>query len=480
MKHLHIIPLLIFGLLLGTLCFSSSTFATEKSAAAYILEANDPFMGDYSAMKKKRFIRFLVPYSRTFFFFDGATPKGLSYENVQEFEKYLNKREKTGTLKFHAIIIPTAREDLFVNLAKGLGDVAVGNITITKTRDILVDFSAPFATGVKEVLVTSKEHAAVENLETLAGKKVHVRKSSSYYEHLKQFNFSLAQKNKPEIVIETVDDHLEDEDLLEMINAGLLDRTIVDQHKASFWAKILDNITIHENAYTNDDGQIAWAFRENSPELKKVIDEYVKTNKKGTLMGNILLNRYLKNTKYITNSLQSKNIEKYNGLVPYFTRYGQKYNLDHLFLAAVAYQESRLDQATVSHVGAIGVMQILPSTAQDKNVGIPEIDKVDKNIQAGTKYLRFLADRYFPASEDIDAFNSTLFAIASYNAGPAKVARLRKEAAKEGLDPNKWFHNVEIIAAKRIGRETVQYVSNILKYYVGYTLLEDKMTQDKQ
>jgi len=394
---------------------------------------------------------------------------------VQQFEKYINEREKKSTVKIYAIIIPTAREELFANLAKGLGDIAIGNITITDKRQKLVDFSTPFGKGIKEVLVTSKDHPAVENLEELSGKRVYLRKSSSYFEHLKNFNNSLATKNTSDIIIETVNDNLEDEDLLEMINTGMIGRTIIDHHKANFWVKILDNIKIHENAYTKDNGQIAWAFRKNSPELKKVIDGFAKKYKKGTLMGNILFNRYLKDTKYITNSLQSKDIKKYRSLLPHFERFGQQYNFDHLFLAAVGYQESRLDQDRVSHVGAIGVMQMLPTTASDKNVGIPDINKVERNIQAGAKYLRFLADRYFPASEEIDTFNRKLFAIASYNAGPAKIASLRREAAKEGLDPNKWFHNVEIIVAKRIGRETVQYVSNILKYYVGYVMLEQKM-----
>jgi membrane-bound lytic murein transglycosylase MltF len=120
-------------------------------------------------------------------------------------------------------------------------------------------------------------------------------------------------------------------------------------------------------------------------------------------------------------------------------------------------------------------MQMLPSTARDKNVGIPNIEKMDPNIHAGAKYLRFLADRYFPVENGMDAFNSAFFTFAAYNAGPARITKLRNEAEKKGLDPNIWFNNVEIIAAKRIGRETVQYVSNILKYYVAYKFLEEKL-----
>jgi membrane-bound lytic murein transglycosylase MltF len=141
--------------------------------------------------------------------------------------------------------------------------------------------------------------------------------------------------------------------------------------------------------------------------------------------------------------------------------------------AALAYQESQLDHDKKSHVGAIGIMQLLPTTAADKNVGIADIAELESNIHAGHKYLRFLQDRYFsdPAISTLDRY---LFTFAAYNAGPAKVAKIRTEAEAEGLDPNVWFQNVEIIAAKRIGRETVQYVSNIYKYYITYKMAQIK------
>ena len=145
-------------------------------------------------------------------------------------------------------------------------------------------------------------------------------------------------------------------------------------------------------------------------------------------------------------------------------------------VAAQGYQESGLDQSARSGAGAIGIMQLLPSTAADPNVGIPDIEEIDNNIHAGTKYLRFVRDRYFddPA---VDDFNATLLTFAAYNAGPARVRQLRAEAAEVGLDPNIWFDNVEVIAAKRIGRETVQYVSNITKYYVAYRLIVNQLVE---
>ena len=133
-----------------------------------------------------------------------------------------------------------------------------------------------------------------------------------------------------------------------------------------------------------------------------------------------------------------------------------------------------------SPAGAVGIMQIKPSTAADRNVGIDDVSTAENNIHAGAKYMRFLADRYFddPAISNIDRW---IFTLAAYNAGPARVRNLRREATEKGYDPNVWFDNVEIIAGRRIGRETVTYVSNIYRYYVSYQLVEsrDNVTMDR-
>ena len=205
-----------------------------------------------------------------------------------------------------------------------------------------------------------------------------------------------------------------------------------------------------------------------------MMDAFMKSHKKGTLMGNILFKRYLQNTQWVRNSLNEKEFEKFKKTTTLFEKYSNNYDFDWLLVAALAYQESRIDQSKRSPAGAVGVMQILPSTAADPNVNIPDIEKLENNIHAGIKYLRFLNNRYFE-KEPMDDKNKILFSFASYNAGPAKITRLRTEARKAGLDPNIWFRNVEIIAARRIGRETVQYVSNIYKYFTAYRLIINKL-----
>jgi membrane-bound lytic murein transglycosylase MltF len=110
---------------------------------------------------------------------------------------------------------------------------------------------------------------------------------------------------------------------------------------------------------------------------------------------------------------------------------------------------------------------------------VGDITRMEANIHAGVKYIRFMMDTYF-AKEPMDPLNKGLFAFAAYNAGPNRIKQLRSEAAKRGLNPNLWFNHVERIASERIGRETVTYVSNIYKYYIAYRLAMEELEQRKQ
>ncbi|MBT8367548.1 MAG: transglycosylase SLT domain-containing protein, partial [Deltaproteobacteria bacterium] len=314
----------------------------------------------------------------------------------------------------------------------------------------------------------------VVSVDDLAGKEIHVRQSSSYYESLVQLNGSFKTAGKKPLKLMLADENFEDEDLLEMVNAGLIPMIVMDNHKARFWQQIFDQITVQPDIAVRTAGEIAWAFRKNSPLLQALVNEFVKDHKKGTLMGNMLLKRYLRNTKYVKNAVSEQELKKFESMVKIFRTYADQYNFDYLMIAAQAYQESGLDHSKRSKAGAIGVMQVLPSTAADPNVGIADIEKLEPNIHAGTKYLRFIINRYFkdPSMDDV---NRMLFAFAAYNAGPARINGLRKKAAKMGLDPNVWFNNAEIAAATTIGRETVQYVSNIYKYYIAYRMIADQM-----
>jgi membrane-bound lytic murein transglycosylase MltF len=420
----------------------------------------------------------LVTYSKTFYFLDRGQQRGITYDLIEEFEKYINQKIESKTLKINIVYIPVKRDELIPSLVKGLGDIAVANLTITPERQKQVDFSNPLLTGVQELLLTGPAAPSLIDLDDLAGKEIHVRKSSSYYESLVQLNASLKKNGKKPIKLIPADDSLEDEDLLEMVNAGIIPMIVTDSHKAQFWAQIFDKIKINSEITFRTGGEIAWAIRKNSPKLKTVINDFVEGHKEGTMIGNMLFKRYLKDTSYVKNSLSNKELKKFEAMVQLFKKYADRYDFDHLMITAQAYQESGLDHSKRSPAGAIGVMQLLPTTAADPNVNIADIEKLENNIHAGTKYLRFIINQYYK-DEPMDNLNKLLFAFASYNAGPAKVNKLRKETAAMGLNPNVWFNNAEIAAANVIGRETVQYVSNIYKYYIAYRMVKEQ-TERKQ
>ncbi len=472
--------LVVVVLLCAMLSVASTVSATEKKTRLQGPRTHKKqWLGDFDEMAKERTIRALVVYSKTFYFLDRWRQHGITYDALKEFEKFVNKRLKTKTLKVKVIFIPVSRDELIPYLVKGLGDIAAANLTITTERRKQVDFSNPLMSDVKELLVSGPAAPPINSIEDLAGKEIHVRRSSSYYESLIQLNTSFKQTGKSKMKLVFADETFEDEDLLEMVNAGLIPMIVMDSHKAKFWAQIFDNIKVHPDITVRTGGEIAWVFRKNSPKLKAVVNEFVKAHKKGTMLGNILFKRYLKNNKYVKNSVSEQELKKFNSMVQLFRKYAGKYDFNYLMIVALAYQESGLDHSRRSHLGAVGVMQLLPTTAADPNVNIADIEKLENNIHAGTKYLRFIIDRYYKDAP-MDNVNKLLFSFASYNAGPARVRELRKKADAIGLDPNVWFHNVEIAAAKSIGRETVQYVSNIYKYYIAYRKVVAQTQKKKQ
>ena len=427
--------------------------------------------GDLDQMVKRRQIRVLVVYSKTFYFLDRGQQRGTTYDTMRAFEDDLNRRLRTGHLKVQVLFIPVSRDELIPGLVDGRGDIAAANLTITPERRQQVDFSDPLITGVDEVVVTGPTSPAIGSAQDLSGQEVFVRKSSSYYESLGKLNAELQKAGKPAVRLKLAPEALEDEDLLEMVNAGLVKLVVVDSHKAEFWAQIFPKLRLHPEAALRTDGDIAWAFRKGSPKLRAAVNRFVATHKRGTSFGNQVFNRYLRSTKFVKSALDPEEVAKYERTVALFRKYGEQYEFDWLMLTAQGYQESQLDNARRSRAGAVGVMQVLPKTGKEMQVG--DVHQLDPNIHAGTKYLRFMTDRYFQDAP-MDPVDKTLFAFASYNAGPAKIARLRKEAKGAGLNPNVWFNNVERVASLRIGRETVTYVSNIFKYYVAYRLLEDE------
>jgi len=428
-----------------------------------------PWDGGRDGMVARRLIRVLVVPTRTQYWIHDGRPLGIEYERMRAFEKWFNRRYKTDHrhLHVHVVYIPTRRDDLIPGLIEGRGDIAIGMLTSTAERLEEVDFAGPFLRDVDELPVTRDDTATFRSTDDLAGREFVVRQSSSYWSHLVALNQRLTAAGRRPVRLRAATETLTDDDLLEMVSAGLVDGTVVDDYAARLWGGVFGNLRLHEQAPVNTGGQLGWLIRRNSPRLAADISEFARSHGPGTLFGNSVMNKYTKEGKFLDASLGDDGMTRFRGTFPTFRKYGERYSIDPLLLVAQGYQESRLRQSARSHRGAIGVMQLMPATGRAMGVG--DISALDDNVHAGAKYVRSLTDLYF-SDPGISELDRTLFAFAAYNAGPSRIRRIRSMAQRRGLDPDVWFNNVELIAAEQIGPETVNYVANIYKYYVAYTL----------
>jgi membrane-bound lytic murein transglycosylase MltF len=453
---------------------------SAESAANVLLEhAHEPWKGGLDGILERGFLRAATANSPLFFLRDGMHETGFAVEIARELEAYLDKTYPKKGRRMNVVLMPLARDAILPAVREGRADFAFGNLTITPERSESVAFTRPTWKNVSELVVSGPAAPGIESLDDLAATGLHLRPSSSYFEHVSTLNQARDAAGKLVIPVESMDEHLEDYDLLEMVQAGILPAIIVDSHKAAILARVFDNITVHEDLSVNEGGEIAWAVRKDNPKLLSALNGFVGQVRKGSLLGNILIKRYLGDQDWIDNVQSEDALGRYKESLGFIQKYAGQYEFDWLMIVAQGFQESKLDQSKRSKAGAIGIMQVMPATANDRVVGIPDIENAESNVHAGVKYLRFLRKRYFDGTE-IAPLDRVLFAFAAYNAGPGGIRKARKRASKMGLDPNRWFDNVEIAAARSISREPVIYVRNIYKYYVAYQLLETaRATQEK-
>jgi membrane-bound lytic murein transglycosylase MltF len=438
------------------------------------LVMDKPFTGDFDELVKRRAIRVGVTFNRTHYFIDQGQERGLTYESLKSFENDLNTDLKTGNLKVHVVIVPMSRDQLQPALAGGKIDMVAAMVTVRPELEAIAAFSEPTRTNVSQVVVTGPGAPSIATVDDLAGQAVFVRKASAYYDTVVKLNEQLKARGKPLVIVDEAPDVLEDDDILEMVNAGLAPITVVDDYLAEFWSQVFTGITVHKDVAVRTGGRLAVAFRKESPRLRETVNDWIRKHQKGDAFRNTIERRYLQNVKYVKNAAADAERKKLQAVAELFKKYGAQYKVDYLLMAAQGYQESTLDQNVKSPVGAIGIMQVMPPTGKELNVG--NISEIEPNIHAGVKYMRFMMDQYFK-DEPMDDVNKMLMTFAAYNAGPGRVRQLRRETEKRGLDPNLWFNNVERVASERIGRETVTYVSNIYKYYITYRLVTDQMNR---
>ena len=413
------------------------------------------------------------PYSRTLYYNDNGRERGTSADFVRDFEAWINKKyaRRLGNRPITVVLRPTTRDQLLTSVADGYADMAVGNLTITGDRQKVLDFlPAGGMPPVAEIVVTGPKSPRIDRVDDLAGQLVHVRKASSYYESLVALNGKLGQAGKEPVRFALVPDALEDEDLMEMVNAGLVRIIVVDDWKARIWKQALPKIKLNEGAALRKGGTIGWGIRKHSPKLAEALkDFHVNFVNKQGLYAQRLKSQFAR-VGQMGDPAAARERKRFEETIGLFRKYGARYGFDPLMLAAMGYQESQLDQNARSHTGAIGIMQLMPATGKSLKVG--DIRVAENNVHAGAKYMDELMEKHL-VDAHFDEVNRSLFAFACYNAGPGTIGRMRDEARKRGLDPDKWFNNVELVTAEKTGLQTPTYVRNIYKYYVAYKLMTE-------
>ena len=432
---------------------------------------HEKWHGDLDGIVNRRILRVLVAPNKLGFYFDGSEIHGALYEFCREFERFLNHKLHAGNLAIHLVFIPVGRDNLLPKLAEGYGDLVATLMVTASQPHYAVDFTDPLYDDARAVIVSGPGEQ-LSRLEDLSGREVYYFSNTIPYENIRHLSEDLQRDGKPPIRLTPAAPDLQVEDLLEMVNAGLVPMTVAEDKVAQYWAEVLPNLKIQSHIVVAA-SPLAWAVQQNTPKLKSVVDEFIRDHKIGTLYGNTVTAKYLSRIKWVKDAVAGEDLAHFEEMVRLFRTYGNKYHFPYLLLAAQGYQESGLNPGLRSKAGAVGVMQIKPSTAAADPIHITGIEKIDRNIEAGAKYLRYMVSHYY-ANEPMDQITKGLFALASYNAGPDRIEKLRPLAAAEGYDPNRWFNNVEFIAARRIGAETPNYVSNIYKYYLAYKMTTEQ------
>ncbi len=441
--------------------------AMDKKTKTAVLKSKHS-ADDLEAMLERRVIRLLSSYNRTLYFQQKGREYGLTVELARAFEKHLNQKykKKLGKQPVKVVIIPTSPDKLMSGLTKGKADIIADDLNITDERRKLADFVVPwYGHAVMEVVLTGPNCGPLATIDDLSGKIVSVRKASSHYKSLTALNVRFKRDNKPPLILSEMPALLEDEDLLEMLQAGLLEAMVAEEWKARLWAPIFPGIIVNTGAVLSSDGSSGWAINLNTPKLKDELESFFRSIAKNKEEIAQRFVRDSRNSQQVYNPFAAEDWQRFEQTLKLFNKYGKKYGFDPLLLAALGYQESRLNQNSRSKTGNVGVMQLHPATGKAMKVG--DINQMEANIHAGTKYLAYLLSSCFQKAA-FNRINRTLFAIAAYNTGPDRIVKMRSKAPRYGLDPNRWFNNVEMIMNREVGRQTTTYIRNIYKYYIAY------------
>ena len=415
-------------------------------------------------------IRLAVPYDRTIYVNDKGTPRGLAVEVSKGLSRWINTKYSTQ-LKGKSIsikLVPTIAPDLLNSLSSGRADIAIGDIGLYEPIPNSHKFIANHAHRVQqEILVTGPSSPPLQKIADLSGQTVYGSRNTNFQKTLSELNKELKRDGKSPVNLASPLGDLDDEDLLEMLNSGLISYVIVGDWKFKLWQSIYKNLTMHEDLSVQDSGWVGWVVRSTNPDLNDDLKGFYESDDFEKSLTAFRQADYKQHLKGLKDPIDKNLWIRFESMRPLFNRFGAQYKLNPLVIASLGFQETLLNQSAVSAVGAIGVMQLMPSTGV--SLGVGDIHLLEPNIHAGADYMNQLINKYFQDVE-FEGINRSLFAVASYNIGPNNVAKARDRAKELGFDPNRWFGNVEFIATEHMGYEPMIYVRNVYKYYISYSL----------
>jgi membrane-bound lytic murein transglycosylase MltF len=435
----------------------------------------DRYPASLASVLDKRFLRVLTSRNAFDYFIHQGQRGGYQYEMVEAFTRFLNRRhlEGRGELPIQFELIPVDDDQLIPMLSEGAADLIAARLTITAARAERVRFSRPYR-SVNELVVTHDETPPIDSAEGLSGRVVAVRKSSSYHESLVRLNREITSAGREPLQVELVDDALETERILELVAARRFPYTVADSMVAELAVEMRPRLRIVDGVTLRTQGELAWATGFEASDLLAEMNAFLASYEQGSLLGNMAARKYFEAESKLAARLDEERDATLSEFDDLFKRHAERFGLHWLLVAAMAHQESRFDPMARNRSGAVGLLQIKPSTAREPYVAIPEVEGTEhasENVEAGLKYLIWIKQRYFDSVAEMREKDRLRMALAAYNAGPRTVMRARNRARKLGHDPNRWFRNVELALLDMRKVEPVKYVSEINQRYLAYLLL---------
>lgn len=449
-------------------------FVSAGSAALAEPRHVAPATRDLAQIRQAKVLRVVVNQSRnSSATIDGAAV-GAEDQRLQAFEQYLNSQPgQHPQVRLKAV--PRPKEQLLGALQRGEADLAAPGELLAPAANLQSVASAATVADTPLVLVQPRKHKAYASLDQLAGKHIVLVAGSAAAEAVTRANAQLASRNRPPIVVEWADASLGVEDVLDMISAGVYALTLVEQPIAERWVKLMPDLRIERRVAFHASGPMNWYVRGDAPQLSDSVRQFLGQYRPPANEDKALLDgcRTLYQTRY---PLHDEDRQRLEALRPVLQRNARLQGLDWLDLAALAYKESDLEPDARGGGGASGPLQITPAAA--RRVGVKDVNALDDNVRAAARYLALIRGRFFN-SKTMDERERMAFVLAAYNLGPERVQRFRAQARQRGLDPNRWFFQVERIAMENVGVAPVRYVNNVNKYFLAFNRARDSLEEGK-